>query len=142
MRNYMEEDTLTTINKLILLRNLIDTNSFKSFARKKIALEIDFNQLFCNVKRKYIGRFYDLPQNLKLWIGFKEKIGCCISFYLKNRDSELQKAIKTFDYKYLKENSGIDPGYWFTIKMKHWKNKKFSPTKKIEKIKDEILTMI
>lgn len=135
--------SMKTIKKLITAKEMVETNSFyPNSVRPKEKFEIDFNSLYCNVPRKYLGCFYDLKKQLCLWVGFYEKLGLCISFYLKNRDLDLEQTIKSLGYRYSKEYSKIDQGFWFSIKLKHMKNKQLSLGKRIDIITNDILSRI
>ena len=83
-----------------------------------------------------------MRKGLRLWICFDEKLGFCISFYLRNRDDKLKSIIRSLGYRFIKEDSKLDSGFWYTIKIKHLKFKKAPFVKKIEKIANDIINAL
>lgn len=100
------------------LEDLISEISVKRRPRDKEKFEFLVCNGFYNRDREYIGKFYALPNDLTIWVGYYKKLGFCISFFMED-EAKLENALYKSGYKHFdKEFCPKDNGNWFSIKIK------------------------
>lgn len=134
------------IKYITLLEDLISGVSHIYTPRSKENFEFLICDTYYNKEREYIGKFYNLREDLTIWVGYYKKLGFCVSFYMTNEE-ELKENLYYNGYRHFyTEFCPKDKGNWYSIKL-HARNciiKRFRHTlvQCAEKIINSILESI